>query len=134
MQDNWSFTGKHLMPAWSFFIVAAVLVLVITGLWLWRRYQAGQLRSSPVMIFHHIARRRGLSLADQWLLIRIARHQALPTPLTLLLSPQTLRRHAHLYLLDLGPTGRGKVHHRIEALVQSLFGEERQPVSLRRAA
>lgn len=134
LKDNWSFTGKHLMPAWSFFIIATILILVIMSLWLWRRYQTGQLRSSPLMIFHHVARRRGLSLADQWLLIRIAKHQSLPTPLTLLLSSRTLRCHASHYVRDLRPTRRGQARRRIDALDRTLYRLQDVEQPLRHAA
>ena len=37
LQDGWTFSGYPLMSVWSLAVVVAVLMLVIAGLWAWRR-------------------------------------------------------------------------------------------------
>ncbi len=124
LQNDWTFSGHPLMSVWSFVAVAMVLMIVIAGLWAWRTYRFDQLRSKPIMIFHHLAREIGITPWDEWLLFLIGRHQDLPTPLTLLLSRGTFDHYTDRYLQTLPPKRRNHVTGRIQRLSRYLFSQE----------
>ena len=95
---------------WVLVAIGVMLVGVAAislGRVLWR-YARGEvtLRPLPAVRFVRWAEQCGLSRSQQWLLWRIARQQGLPTPLTLLLSPRTLRVHGHLYIEARGEASR----------------------------
>ena len=123
LQREWVFSGHRLMSIWSFFGAALLLGTVIAGLWAWRRYRAGSIKSTPMMIFHQLARGLGISATDEWLLIRISHHESLPTPLTLLLSPTTFEHHTHAYLNTLPDKRRSRVATQVTGLKRFLFDE-----------
>ena len=50
-----------------------------------------------LLVFHRVARSMSLSLAEQWVLVRITWHESLPSPLTLMCSPATFNFHADRY-------------------------------------
>ena len=98
-------------------VAAAVLGAVALQHWLRKRGREPQ----PVAVFHAVARRLGLSWAEQWLLLRIARAQALPSPLTLLLSRRTLRVHAGRWAAELPVSRRRGVLRRVRRVRQRLM-------------
>ena len=124
LQEGWTFSGYPLMSLWSLAAVATVLMLVIIGLWAWRTYYVRPLRSKPMLIFHQIAREARVAPKDEWLLILIARHQALPTPLTLLLSPGTFNHHAHRYLEAVPEKRRLRLTIQVDRLGRFLFQDD----------
>jgi hypothetical protein len=73
-----------------------VLALAV-GLWLAERRRLRRERSHPLALFQRLAVEMDLGWSDRWLLIRMARRQGLPSPLTLLLSPATFEYHARAY-------------------------------------
>ena len=87
-------------------------------------YYLAPLRSKPMVIFHQIARQAGIAPGDEWLLVRIGRQQALPTPLTLLLSPGTFNHYAQAYLRALPARRRSRLTGRIDRLSWHLFEED----------
>jgi len=105
------------------FAVLALFTLSLLAMWLFRRYQERHLRSRPMQTFNHLAAELGMTLADQWLLVRIARAENLPSPLTLLLSHATLHHHAHSYAQRLSPRRRARIRRTLHALTETLFGE-----------
>ncbi len=78
-----------------FMVGVATAVVVIIGVW-WagRKLRSWRARLVPIMEFWRLAGRLGLSPIDRWRLMRIARRCGLSSPITLLLSPSTLRHHA----------------------------------------
>ncbi len=84
-------------------------------------YRQRRLRAKPLATFQRVAGDIGLSLRDRWLLLKIARHEALPSPLTLLLSRATLHHHARQYAQGLVVSRRLKVMRRVAALRQMLY-------------
>ena len=122
LQQGWNFSGGDLIPAWSFIAVAVIFVVGFAGLWIWRRSHLGELWSQPILLFHRLAKESGVSLAQQWLMIRIAHHQRLTTPLTLMLSPATWRHHASGYLNAVGQRRRGPTKARYAQIERQLFG------------
>jgi hypothetical protein len=130
LQSEWVFSGHELMSVWSFLVLAAMLAALITGIWAWRHARAGVeagaggLRSKPMLIFHQIARETGVGPKDEWLLIKVARQQVLPTPLALLLSPGTFDHHVRRYLLTVSPKRLPQVSERLGQLGRFLFSED----------
>jgi hypothetical protein len=102
--------------------VVAVIAAVLAALWLWERRRQQELRSHPLAVFHQIAREMGLSLKDQWLLTRIARAADLPTPLTLLLSADTLVHHSSQYGRDLSKRRLTLFNNRVDRIRVILAG------------
>ena len=123
LQRQWDFSGHRLMSAWSFLIAAALLGVVITSLWAWRTYRAGPIKSTPMIVFLQLARGLGVSATDQWLLIRVSLHEALPTPLTLMLSPDTFEYHTRAYLKTLPEKRRARVADQLTRLGRFLFNK-----------
>lgn len=103
-------------------VTITLITLMLVGIWLQRFIQQRRLMSRPIRIFHTLANELKVPLADQWLLVRIANQQSLPTPLTLLLSPETLRHHANHYAQALPPAQRDLTMARVEKLRQKVFG------------
>ncbi|MFW6059711.1 MAG: hypothetical protein ACODAQ_05985 [Phycisphaeraceae bacterium] len=117
---NW---GNDVMAPMPWLIVAAGLLLLVLGaVMVMRRWRMRHLQSHPMLVFHQVAATAGLNWWDRWLLIRIARQQALPTPLTLLLSGRTLRVHGRAYVEAQPPWRRAPVLQRIASIRRSLFG------------
>jgi hypothetical protein len=73
----------------------------------------------PVRVFMAVARAVGLSYPECWWLWRVARAQQLINPLTLLMSPETLRFHVEEYAGR--SRGAGRLRHRLEAIGRRLF-------------
>ncbi|MFP4145268.1 MAG: HEAT repeat domain-containing protein [Phycisphaeraceae bacterium] len=72
------------------------LLVGIGGLALWRWWR--QPGPRPGRVFREVASSAGLGWRQRRLLVRIAREQGLPTPLTLMLSSRTLSVHARAYV------------------------------------
>jgi hypothetical protein len=106
---------------WSLALAAFVLVGLLLSLYVARVVRERHLKSKPYLTFHEIAGEMGIGLADQWLLVRIARQQALPSPLTLLMSGATLRHHANAYASGVSARRREKVLERIREIGTAAF-------------
>src|SRR5690606_27778682 len=94
-------------------VLAVGLFLALVGaLSLRHWWRTRRERPTPVLTFMALARQLGLSLSDQWLLIRLSMRQKLPTPITLVLSPGTLRHHARAAAARLGHRRSAKLMRR----------------------
>ena len=91
------FDSGAMIPLEWIAIASGLVIVVISTISWYRRHKTRHLRSHPSAVFRRAAREARLSFSQQMLLWRIARQQALPTPLTLLLSATTLRHHASAY-------------------------------------
>ena len=101
----------------------ALVGAIVAGLWLWKRHRQNDLLNSPLVLFHEMAQQLGLDLKAQWLLTRIARRESLPTPLTLLLSTQTLAHHAGRYAQALPARRREQVLSQVRTIQSVMFGQ-----------
>ena len=79
----------------------------------------------PVQIFNDVVEGLGLTLADRWLLIRIAHQQALPSPLTLVLSESTFGYHFEQYAQAVGVKRAAKIQRRVDRIKRVIFGVAR---------
>jgi len=120
VSENWGSDATAPMP-WII-LAAGVLLLVLGIVLLVRWWRRRHLRSRPWAVFNELATIAGLSLSDRWLLMRIARQQALPTPLTLLLSGRTLRIHARDYAANQPPWRRAAIMQRVASIRRDIFG------------
>ncbi len=116
--------GSDAVTPVHWIVIAAGILLTFLGLllvvrWWHRRH----LRSHPWGVFHHVAGAVGLSWSDRWLLMRIARQQKLPTPLTLVLSGRTLRMHGRAFAAVQPPWRRAVIMQRVASIRRDLFGQ-----------
>ena len=114
--------NRYLPPAWTFAALVVLLVLALTGMWLWERYKKTREQSTPFRVFRRIARELGLGLSDQLFLARIAHQQRLPSPLTLIFSHATLDHPARLYAAGLVEFRRAGVLDRVARIRDRLAG------------
>ena len=119
--DQISFDGSLAFPPKYFYIAITTLITLIGLLWLWRYHRQRHLRPRPWATFNQVASAMGIGAADQWLLIRIAWQQSLPTPLTLMLSHSTLHHYAHRYAASLNNARRRSVLDRASAIEHFMF-------------
>jgi len=121
VSQHWGSDVNTPLP-WILF--AGGLLLTALGVWLlirwWRKRHS---RSRPWAVFLEVAQVAGLSVSDRWLLVRIARQQALPTPLTLLLSGRTLRLHAREFAAAQPPWRRAALMQRVASIRRDVFGD-----------
>ena len=123
LQESLEYWGNNSKFAWISLALGACLVLgVIAGFcvrpWLQRRQQ----RLIPLRTFRQLADELGISTRDQALLIRIAKQQALPSPLTLILSGATLKHHVQRYGQTLSRSDLNEITRQVDALERDLFG------------
>jgi len=102
-----------------------VFFLALVGAMLWLAWRNRTLHApadaTPLRLFNDLARELHLSLMQRWLLIRIARAQNLPSAITLLVSPHTLRHHAAAYSKSLSNRKRTRTLKQIATLRRSVF-------------
>ena len=105
-------------------LIAAIglLLIVVALISAFRFWKSRHDNPHPLLVFHRLAKTAQLTLREQWLLYRIARRQALPSPITLLVSPRTLRLHANAYARGLNENAAKRCDQVVAALSQHLFG------------
>lgn len=121
ISENWG--GDAMAPLRWIVVAAGLLMLALGAVLLWRWWRTRHLRSQPLVVFNQVAQAAGLGVSERWLLLRIARQQALPTPLTLLLSGRTLRVHGRGYVQAQPPWRRAMKMQRIASIRRRLFGK-----------
>jgi len=123
IRENFGGSGDAISSGWLVMFVGVILFLV-GGLSLWHWWRTRGQRPAPLLAFLTLAGRLGLNPAEQWLLIRIARRLKLPTPITLLVSPRTLRHHARDCAAQLSRRRSAKLMRRVDAIADKLFGAQ----------
>jgi len=106
----------------GYILAGVLLVLAILVIRQWYQNRPADPKSST--IFRRLAGELHLGLRDQWLLVRIARHQKLPSAITLLLNRKTFAYHAKAYIADLAEIRRPGVAQAVENLMKRVFGSE----------
>lgn len=103
-------------------VALGVLLILLAVLLVVRWWRQRHQHSHPWLVFHRIAGVAELSLRDRLLLMRVARQQGLPTPLTLLLSGRTLRVHGRGFVKAQAPWRRAALMQRIASIRRHVFG------------
>jgi len=131
LQQDWRFNADDLISIKPILVAALVLGIFLGVIWIWKAgrtrqvLRLGRPRSSPVHIFNEVVEGLGLTLADRMLLIRVAHQQALPSPLTLVLSEATFGHHLEQYTQAVGAKRRAKIQGRVARIKRVLFGVAR---------
>lgn len=120
IRDYWGSDVTTPMP-WMLVAIGGLLTLLAVML-IVRHWRERHRRSQPWAVFQQVAAAAELSIADQWLLVRISRQQHLPTPLTLLLSARTLRVHAREFAQSHAPWRRAAIMQRVASIRRHVFG------------
>ena len=116
---SWS-SHELAAPGWLIALLVALLLGVLLVMWLRNRDRSRQ-RVAPMNLFRQAAGHVGLGLSEQTLLIRIARHEQLPSALVLMLSPDTLTHHARRYVESMPPGRRASISRKVQAIGEFLF-------------
>lgn len=119
--EQWKLESGPLFSPAPILVAAGVLLVVIAAMRIVQLRRRHQLRQGVMSIFHHVATQAGLDLQTQWLLVRIARHQSLPSPLTLLVCDATLQHHGRAFLQTLSPARRRRPADRLARLRRLLW-------------
>ena len=115
-------------PSHGFSLSTGTVVLSLGGLvlalaallWGVERLRSRR-RPHPLALFRRVALDMGLDGADRRLLIRIARQQGLPSPLTLLVSSATFAHHVRAYAQTRQGGGGGRLRGQAARLGAKLF-------------
>lgn len=110
------------VAAFGYFVLAVMVVMGLAWLRQWHKRRPKDPSSS--ILFRKIARELNIHLLDQWLMFRIARHHHLPSPLTLLMSRQTMVTHAQTYVESLPPLRQTGAQARVTRIIAHLFGTQ----------
>lgn len=126
LQDQWRFSGEGLMPVGPLLAVVALIAVVLILIRGWRSGLFSRRTVTPVSIFRHVIRDWGLARSEVSLLIRIARQQQLPSPLTLVLSAATLDHHVRAYAKSIadGSHRHIQLDSQVRHIAHVLFGNE----------
>jgi len=116
---SWS-SHELAAPGWLFAMLALLVLIVLVVLYI-RRRPISREKAAPANLFRQAAAHIGLGLTEQSLLIRIAKHNQLPSALVLMLSPHTLTHHAREYVESLPERRRRAVSKQVQAIGESLF-------------
>ncbi len=123
LSRSWHFSSGDLASPWSLLVATAIVAAIIGALWLFGWLRKRHPHLTPLRIYLSVAGALGLTLTDQWLLLRIARRQRLPSPITLLLSSGTLQFHASKFADHLSLARRRRVLRRVDHIRRTLFGQ-----------
>jgi hypothetical protein len=115
ISDQVSFRGGDYLPLLLVFTAGLAAFLLYLG---WRQRDRSDGASR---MFRQVAADLSLRRRDRRLLTQIARQQALPTPMTLLLSPLTLRRHGQRYADQFPRRRQARLLHRLARLRRRAF-------------
>lgn len=120
--SSWWPSGGSSLPleVVGYFALAAGAVAVGWLAWVYARW-AWQ-RTGPLRLFLRLAAELKLNRVQAWWLWRVARHQGLVSPITLLLSPATHDHHVQQFLQD-RPALNGVPPEPLAMARQQLFGQ-----------
>ncbi|MFA9477693.1 hypothetical protein ACERK3_05225 [Phycisphaerales bacterium AB-hyl4] len=118
VRDHW---GDSTISVGWVILSGSVLLFILAIVWVWNWWKQRNEQPRPWWVFYRTASHMGLTLREQWLLVRIARHERLPSPLTLMLSRRTLGHHARQYLARRSQHRRAAIIRRLLAIRSALF-------------
>jgi hypothetical protein len=117
--------------SWSDTVLTRTLGLVLTVVavlllirWLVERTRVLRRQMTPVRPFLRVAEDISLDWTSRWWLMRVARHNGLRSPLTLLMSRQTMRHHVRRYA-DRFPADRAeRIMGQLQRVERRVFGAD----------
>lgn len=104
-------------------VVLGLVLTLISALSVLGWLMQQRLQPHRLVVFSRLGKALGLGLRDRWLLWRIARHEALPTPTALLLTPGTLGHAARRHALGQGRRRGPLALARAASIRRHLFGQ-----------
>ena len=118
---QWITDAEPLMSVpWAVVAISFILLIVLTvKLVQWRKAKNRQ--DGPLLVFNQVARKLGLDISSQWVLIRMAQQQNLPTPLTLLICDSTFSYHAKSYVKSFPPNRQKSILNQLKTVHHHLF-------------
>jgi hypothetical protein len=119
ISEHW---GHGAVPLGWTLTALGSLALVIAAVAFYRWHRRRHERDRPLAVFYELAAIGRLSFSERYLLWRMARHQALPGPATLLFSPRTLRVHAAAFVDGRWRGKQARVAKRVRRIRQRLAG------------
>ena len=120
-QDTFRSGGRSL-PMTSLVLVGLGLLLLFGAIAGWRWHQRRHTRSAPLGVFHRLAAQMGLTLKEEWLLVKIARLGMIPHPEAghhakgFSIARRLLSRFASLVAEDLLGPGLGEAEAQLVGL------------------
>lgn len=120
---NWQWINHSdplMSPIWAVVAMSVIVfVMLVLRMVKWRRSKNRQ--DGPLLVFHQIAKQLDLDITTQWLLIRVAQQQNLPTPLTLLICDSTFSHHAKAYVKSMPSHRQQTILGQLSRVHQHLF-------------
>ncbi len=114
-------SSDGLIPIHWLLIAAGGIIVLLCGLSIANWWKHRGEHSHPLLIFSTTAQLVGLSYRNQWTLLRLAHHQSLSSPLTLMLSADTFDHHAKPYLDSRLSWRQEPVRRQLSAIRDTLF-------------
>lgn len=118
---SWWPDGGSSLPLELVGYAAAAIGAVALGWLTWVYARWGWQRTAPLRLFIRIGAELRLNRMQLWWLWRVARHQGLSSPITLLLSRATHDHHVHQFVQD-RPGFDGQPPAPLAAVREQLFG------------
>ena len=122
ISEHWKFSTDSMFSSSMIIAFVAGMVILAGGLWYLDRRRKLRDHPNPIAVYHRAASHFGLGVMDRWLLMQIARQQGLPSPITLMMSPNTLVHHARAFAHQLPKARRKRLLVRAYRVCEKLFG------------
>ena len=118
--------GQHVVSLPWVIVGLGGLIGVVTAIWGWGKIRTLRRRPGGMLIYLRLALSLGMTFGQTTLLIRIARRQELPSPLTLLLASDTLAHHGRKFAATRPAKARPSVRQRLAEIGRLVFEGEGQ--------
>jgi len=115
------FSGETMIPIEWILLAMGIVLIAISGFGISRWWQARHLRPSPLLAYYQVGTNLGLTMQHLWICYRIARSARLPTPLTLLMSPNTLHQYAQKYVDHMTPLRASLIYRQVNQIAAIVF-------------
>ncbi len=120
-------TSAGLLTANWLLIAAGAILLLLSALSIVNWWKHRGEHSHPLLVFSSTAHVVGLSYRQRWTLLRMAHHQSLASPLTLMLSPTTFDHYAKGYLVSRLSWRREPARRQLNSIRTALFSDLPHP-------
>jgi hypothetical protein len=107
-------------------VAIGLIITIISFISLLRWYRTRHLHPRPYTVFRQLACAQKLTLTQQWLLWRVARHQKLPNPITLMFCKRTLHHHVEDFLDRAPRFSAALLARHVASIERKLFSNDEQ--------